>query len=189
MNKADCLNQYNSVQLVYSVPRARYVQGYICSAALEEGGVEMVLQVPGGTGGHCVGGVCEGDGGRGEREGVHFPGRLGGGQPRRTGCNRPSTAPALGARLPWHMHRAIRKILASPSSQPPLYPRPSTSRQAPADSLSQTRPQSTQRSVPRDLISGQISTIGISTRRAPQRSPRLLLPTFSPRSSSTPRRG
>ena len=91
--------------------------------------------------------------------------------------------------LPWHTHKALRKIPAFPSSQPLLCPQPSISRQTPADSLFQTRPQSIQRSVPHGPISGQISMIGISTRRAPQRSLRLLLPTSSPKSSSTPRRG
>ena len=96
---------------------------------------------------------------------------------------------ALSAHLPWHTHRELSKILASPSFQPPLYPRPSTSRQIRADFLFQTRPQSTQRWEPRDPTSGQISMIDTSTRRVPRRSLHLLSPTSSPKLYSTPRRG
>jgi len=79
------------VQSVYSVPRARDVQSDVCSTALKEGGVEVVLQVPGGMGDHRIRGARGGGGGRGEGGWVHLSGGLAwGGQPRRTGCNRPS---------------------------------------------------------------------------------------------------
>lgn len=163
----------------------------ICGAALEEGGVEMILQIPGRMVNHWVRGVWGGDGERRERIRVHSSGRFMwarvGGQPRRESYKRRSTSLLLS--YPWHTHKQIRKILASPSSHPLLSPQPNTSRQIQADSLFQTHPQSTQLSVPRDPISGQTSTIGISTRRVLQRYLHLLLPTSSPKLSSTLRRG
>lgn len=60
------------MQFVHGLPGAGYVQSNICGTALEERGIEMVLQVPGGIGGHCVRGVWKGDGGKGERVRVHF---------------------------------------------------------------------------------------------------------------------
>ena len=97
--------------------------------------------------------------------------------------------PPLSAHLPWRTPRELSQTPASPSFRPPLYPRPSTSRQIPADSLFQTRPRSTQRWEPRDLTFGQMSMIGTSTRPVPQRSLLLLLLISSPKLSSTPRRG
>lgn len=76
VNGADGLNQDDSVQFVHGVPGARDVQGDICSTALEEGGVEMVLQIPGGMGNHCVRSGWRGDGGRWGRVRVHFSGWL-----------------------------------------------------------------------------------------------------------------
>jgi len=113
-----------------------------------------------------------------------------GGHPTRTSssCKRPSRRPpALIS--PWHTHKQTHKILASPSSHPPLSPQPNTSRQIQPGSLFQIHPQSTQLSVLRDPISGQTSMIGISTRRVLRRSLHLLSPTSSPKLSSTLRRG
>lgn len=43
-------------------------------AALEEGSIEMILEVSWGMSGHYVGGISGGDGRRGEEERVHFSG-------------------------------------------------------------------------------------------------------------------
>ena len=168
------------------------MQGDICGTALEEGCVDVVLQVPGGMNDHCVKGTRREDGGRGEGIQIHLSGWLGWtggvrGQPRRVSYKRPSTSPLLIS--PWRTHKQIHKILVSPSSHPPLSPQPNISPQTQADSLFQTHPQSTQPLALRGPISGQTSTIGISTRHVLQRSLHLLSPTSSPKLSSTLRRG
>jgi len=72
------------------------VEGDICSTALEERGVEMILQIPGGMGGHRVRGARGVDEGKRARATSLFlkTARVGG-QPRRTSYNRPSTSPPL----------------------------------------------------------------------------------------------
>ena len=50
------------------------MQGDVCCATLQEGSVEMVLEVSRGMSGHCVGSVDGGGERRGEKERVHFSG-------------------------------------------------------------------------------------------------------------------
>lgn len=91
--------------------------------------------------------------------------------------------------FPWHTPRQTLRIPDSLSSPLPLSHLLNIYRPTQAGSLSQTLPQSTQLSVPPDLISGRIFMIGIPIRRVTQRSPHLLSLISSPKPSSTPRRG